>query len=164
MFAGQGNDTVIGGAGRESIQGNEGNDTIRGDDGTISIDTISGGTGNDVFAYTNGGGDGDNAAAGGPVERITDVNWAVDRFDTTPNITFATNIGNAAANLNAAANEAINAATALNGGVNTVAAQFTFGGNTYVAINLAANGFQDANDLLIDITGVTGTIGNSNFI
>ena len=38
--------------------------------------------------------------------------------------------------------------------VNTVAAQFTFGGNTYVAINLLANGFQDGNDLLIDITGL----------
>ena len=81
------------------------------------------------------------------------------------NITLAqvANIG-AAANLNAAANEAINVVTAANGGTNTVAAQFTFGGSTYVAINLLANGFQDGNDLLIDITGVTGTIATSNFI
>jgi serralysin len=46
-----------------------------------------------------------------------------------------------------------------------VAAQFTFGGRTYLAIdqnNLGA--FADTDDLLIDITGATGTIGASNFI
>ena len=58
----------------------------------------------------------------------------------------------------------INSVTALNGGVDTVAAQFTFGGRTYLAINLANNGFLDADDLLLDITGVTGTIGSGNFI
>ncbi len=37
---------------------------------------------------------------------------------------------------------------------------------TYLAINLDAtqNAFADAGDLLIDITGVTGTIATSNFI
>ena len=40
------------GAGRDTLQGNEDNDTIRGDlGGGISIDTIAGGSGNDVFAY-----------------------------------------------------------------------------------------------------------------
>jgi hypothetical protein len=42
--------------------------------------------------------------------------------------------------------------------VNTIAAQFTFGGRTYLAINLAGNGFNDSDDLLLDITGFTGTI------
>jgi Ca2+-binding RTX toxin-like protein len=170
VFAGQGNDSVLAAQGADTLQGNEGNDTIQGDApvGSISIDTISGGAGNDVFSYVGagaGGQDGNNAAAGGPIERITDVNWAEDRFDTPVNITLAqvANIG-AAANLNAAANEAINLVTAANGGTNTVAAQFTFGGNTYLAINLLANGFQDANDLLIDITGATGTIATTNFI
>ena len=64
----------------------------------------------------------------------------------------------------ASATNAIDAATALNGGVNTVAAQFTFGGRTYLAINLANNGFLDADDLLLDITGATGAISGSNFI
>jgi len=47
-----------------------------------------------------------------------------------------------------------------------VAAQFTFGGHTYVAINQDGvfNAFLDTGDLLIDITGVTGTIATSNFI
>jgi len=58
-------------AGRETLQGNEENDTIRGDAlAGISIDTIAGGSGNDVFAYSDGGGDGDNAIGGGPVEQM----------------------------------------------------------------------------------------------
>jgi hypothetical protein len=44
------------------------------------------------------------------------------------------------------------------------AAQFTFAGRTYLAIDRASPGsFVDADDLLLDITGATGTIGASNF-
>ena len=159
----------LGGAGRETLQGNEANDTFRGDAGAgISIDTIAGGAGNDVFAYSLASDDGDNAAGGGPVEFITDVDWSVDRFDTTPNVTFATNMGaGTGGTLNASANNAIAAAFAIGGGGATVAAaQFTFGGRTYVAINQdgALNAFLDTGDLLIDITGVTGTIATINFI
>jgi hypothetical protein len=61
---------------------------------------------------------------------------------------------------------AIAAAFALaDGGGTIVAAQFTFGGRTYVAIDQANTGaFADADDLLLDITGVTGTIATSNFV
>ena len=46
-----------------------------------------------------------------------------------------------------------------------VAAQFSFAGRTYLAIDQANTGtFADADDLLLDITGVTGTIAASNFI
>jgi hypothetical protein len=65
--------------------------------------------------------------------------------------------------LNASANNALNTAAAL-AGVQTVAAQFTFGGRTYLAINLVNAGFLDSDDLLIDITGFTGSIGNGNFV
>jgi Ca2+-binding RTX toxin-like protein len=169
VFGGLGNDSirmnaVPGGVftNRDTLQGNEGNDTIRGN---AEIDTISGGTGNDVFAYAAADEDGNNAAGGGPVEFITDVNFAVDRFLTGTAITFATNTGaGTGVDLNASANNAIAAATALNGGVNTVAAQFTFGGRTYLAINLINNGFLDSEDLLLDITGATGAISGTNFI
>jgi hypothetical protein len=84
---------------------------------TSSIDTISGGSGNDVFVYAGAGEDGNNAADGGPVELITDVNWADDRFDTPTQVTFAANVGaSTGANLNASANNAIAAAFALAGG------------------------------------------------
>jgi hypothetical protein len=46
-----------------------------------------------------------------------------------------------------------------------VAAQFTFGGRTYVAIDQVVFGtFVDTDDLLLDITGVTGAIATSSFI
>jgi Ca2+-binding RTX toxin-like protein len=174
VFAGQGNDSVITAAGRDTIQGNEGNDTIQGDAaGGISIDTISGGTGNDVFAYLgalNGGQDGNNAVGGGPVEQITDLDWSADKFDTQLNVTFAANMGaGTGANLNAAATNALAAAFALggSGGAQVTAAQFTFSGRTYVVIEQTTAGtavFDDATDLLLDITGATGTIATSNFI
>jgi Ca2+-binding RTX toxin-like protein len=168
VFGGLGNDSIrmtVNG-GRDTLQGNEGNDTIAGN---AAIDTISGGSGNDVFSYAEfgAGADGDNAAGGGPVELITDVNWAEDKFDTATQVTFATNTGaGTGVDLNASANNAIAAAFALAGGGATVAAaQFTFAGRTYVAIDQAGLGtFVDAQDLLLDITGVTGTIATSNFI
>jgi Ca2+-binding RTX toxin-like protein len=166
VFAGLGNDTVVGGDGRESIQGNEGNDTLQGDAFQISIDTISGGSGNDVFAYADGGGDGDNAGAGGPVEVITDVNFDEDRFQAPIAVVFANNTGaGTGANLNEAANNALNASAALSGNAaNITATTFTFGGQTYLAINQVGAGFQDATDLLLNITGATGTINTTDFI
>jgi Ca2+-binding RTX toxin-like protein len=167
VFGGLGNDSLFADDGPDTIQGNEGNDTLRGDE---NIDTISGGSGNDVFRYANDDDDGDNAAGGGPVEFLTDVNFNEDRFQVlTPMIEFAANIGaGTGANLNAAANNAIAAANALGGGGATtdVAALFTFGGRTYLAINQDAtrNAFDDAGDLLLDITGATGTIDTGDFI
>jgi Ca2+-binding RTX toxin-like protein len=166
VFGGLGNDsirlTVDALAGnRDTIQGNEGNDTIRGHD---AVDTISGGSGNDVFAYSSAIDDGDNATGGGPVEFITDVDFSVDKFQTTPAITFATNTGaGTGVDLATSANNALNSAAAL-AGVQTVAAQFTFSGRTYLAINIANAGFLDTDDLLLDITGATGSIGAGNFI
>ena len=162
IFGGLGNDSITTGPSGTLLHGNEGNDTIVG----TGLDTISGGSGNDVFMYQNGGvDDGNNAAGGGPVEWVTDVNWAEDRFDTTPPVTFAANMGAATGiNLATSANNAINAAAAL-GVTQAVAAQFTFGGRTYLAINTdLVAGFNDPTDLLIDITGFTGAIGSSNFI
>jgi len=94
------------------------------------------------------------------------VNWAEDRIDTPVAVTFAANMGaGTGGDLNASANNAIAAAFALNGGAGVVAAQFTFGGRTYLAIDQATLGsFLDTDDLLLDITGVTGAIATGNFI
>jgi hypothetical protein len=117
-----------------------------------------------VFAYSSAADDGNNAAGGGPVEFITDVDFSVDKFQTTPAMTFATNTGaGTGVDLATSANNALNSAAAL-AGVQTVAAQFTFSGHTYLAINIANAGFLDSDDLLLDITGATGSIGASNFI
>jgi Ca2+-binding RTX toxin-like protein len=174
LFGGQGDDTILGGVGSETIQGNEGNDTIRTSGGFGGIDTIAGGTGRDVFHYTDPDEDGDNAAGGGPVELITDVNWADDRFRTPTTVNFAANFSGATTgtDLVGHANTAIAGAFALATGsgiaLPVVAAQFTFNGRAYLAIDNQSAGltgqFDDATDLLLDITGVTGTIAMSNFI
>jgi Ca2+-binding RTX toxin-like protein len=164
LLGGIGNDSLDPNEGRDAVQGNEGNDTIAGSSG---LDTISGGTGADQFRYGMPAGDGNNADGGGPVEFITDVNWAEDQFFTgTQTVTFTTSAGaGTGANLAAAANNAIGAAFGLAGSTGWVAAQFTFGGRTYLAVDQTnAGAFVDADDLLIDITGVTGTIGNGNFV
>ena len=46
-----------------------------------------------------------------------------------------------------------------------MAAQFSFNGRTYLVMNQggANNLFTDAFDLLVDITGATGTIGANDF-
>jgi Ca2+-binding RTX toxin-like protein len=168
VFGGLGDDSIrmtdnANAANRDTLQGNEGNDTINGND---AIDTISGGTGNDVFTYDNARDDGNNAVGGGPVEFITDLDWSVDRFDVNNTTVLASNTGaGTGADLNASANNALAALYALSGNAGQVAAQFTFAGRTYVAIDQASNGtFVDTDDLLIDITRVTGTIATSNFI
>jgi hypothetical protein len=103
----------------------------------------------------------------GPIEFITDVNWAEDIIKTVNPVSFAANVGvGTGADLNAAANGAIAAAHLLNASkTESVAAQFTFGGRIYLAINqdMVFNAFDGTRDMLLDITGVVGTIGPSNF-
>jgi Ca2+-binding RTX toxin-like protein len=163
VFGGRGDDVILAGAGADTIQGNEGDDTILGD---FAADTISGGGGRDLFLLTNAADDG-NGAAGAAIEHITDLNWAEDRLLTLRAVAFAANVGApTGANLSAAAGNALAAALTLGGDATVnVAAQFTFGGHTYVAINqdTAFNAFDDAGDLLLDITGATGTIAASRF-
>ena len=163
VFGGLGNDVIGAGAGADSILGNENNDTIRG---RLGADTIAGGSGNDLFVYQTSADDG--SASSGAVDRITDLNWAEDRIQLFRSIAFAANVGaQPGADLSAAADRAILAAFELNNKAPVnVAAQFTFDGHTYLAINTdtAFNAFADAGDLLIDITGVTGTITASSFV
>jgi hypothetical protein len=97
----------------------------------------------------------------------TDLNWTEDRIDAILQVTFAANIwAGTGIDLNTSAENAIAAAYALaGGGANVVAAQFTFGGRTYLAIDQAGTGtFDDLGDLLFDVTGVTGTIAAGNFL
>jgi len=119
-----------------------------------------------MFWYNTAGDDG-NGAAGGAIETITDLNWAEDIIDTVP-AGFARNYGAAFAGqgtLASAAGAAVSTAFVESAGGTAVAAQFTFGGHTYVAQDTIADGMLvDANDLLFDITGVTGTISSTRFV
>jgi hypothetical protein len=44
------------------------------------------------------------------------------------------------------------------------AAQFTFGTRSFVAINDATAGFSQTTDAIIEITGLTGILGLTNFV
>ena len=44
------------------------------------------------------------------------------------------------------------------------AAQFSFGTRTFVAINDTNAGFNQATDSIIEVTGLTGTLGVNNFV
>ena len=52
--------------------------------------------------------------------------------------------------------------TTANFGANS-AAQFSFGTRDFVAINDATAGFNAATDAIIEVTGLTGTLGIDNF-
>ena len=43
------------------------------------------------------------------------------------------------------------------------AAQFSFGSRSFVAINDATAGFSATTDAIIEVTGLTGTLGLNNF-
>ena len=166
VFGGQGNDLLTGGADPfQLLIGGEGNDTVVG---LLGIDTLMGGSGADVFRYTLAADDGNNANPGGPIEQITDVNFDEDRFQVMQTVGFAANVGAVnSGNLEASAELAIQAVLALGGGgAQHVAAQFAFNGRSYLAIDQAGafGAFTDTLDLLIDVTGATGTIGAGDFL
>jgi hypothetical protein len=104
---------------------------------------------------------------GPSVEVITDVNFDEDCFDVQGTIGFAADIGVVSgANLQEAANSAIQTVLLQGGVAQRVAAQFTFNGREYLAIDQGGffNTFTDSADLLMEITGATGTIGVNDFI
>ena len=187
---GFGIDTISDAGGSNFAFGNQGNDLFQF--GGTSANTGYGGLGDDLIAaaggpsllFGNEGGDniivgagatvvgGDNSAdgndmLGGINQNLVFGNGGDDQFafgGIEIQVVFAANMG---AGTGGTANNALAAADALNGGAagDIVAAQFTFGGRTYLAIDQANGGaFDDTEDLLLDITGVTGTIATSNFI
>ncbi|MBS9395619.1 MAG: hypothetical protein HEQ30_21640 [Dolichospermum sp. OL01] len=162
----------IGNAGNNVITGNIANNTLNGGAGT---DTLLGGTGNDILT----GGFGKDTLTGG---------FGVDRFDyrtladsvfsnfdvitdfnaNTGNDLFVVSTARTGGFSNAgtvAGLDALSIATKL---TNTTfkansAAQFSFGSRTFVAINDATAGFGATTDAIIEVTGLTGTLGLNNF-
>jgi Ca2+-binding RTX toxin-like protein len=167
VVGGQGNDNIGAMDGTDNVNGNEGNDTIFGG---AQADTLTGGSGNDTFLYLSPFDDG-NGAAGGAIDMVTDLNWAEDNLalQAGPAVDFARNYGSAftgQGTLASAAQTAVSTAfaEAASAGCN-VAAQFTFGGRTYLVADVNNVGsFTDTDDLLIDITGATGTISTTRLL
>jgi hypothetical protein len=162
---GSNNINGTGNAGNNNITGNSGNNQINGGAG---IDTLTGGLGADTFVFQFG------QSTISTSDRITDFAINTDKIDlltqggsamSAPS-SFSRAADSTATTLDNLVNQVFtdaNGATTGNQGlgINSAAlVQVTTGAiaGTYLIINDSAAGFQSSNDLLINITGFTGTL------
>ena len=158
---GNGNDVINGREGDDSLDSGAGNDILNGGSGK---DTLTGGTGADTFLYS---GFTDSLFAN--PDRIRSFNPGEgDRLHlpNTPSATFNAGIISAA-NLTAAVTAAYADANPTVIGAQALAANqavfFSFGATastrrTYLAVNDSNPGYNSVSDLLIEVTGIVGTL------
>ncbi|WP_287742004.1 Calx-beta domain-containing protein [Microcystis sp. M169S2] len=164
-----GNNVITGNTANNLLNGSGGNDTLNGGAG---LDTLTGGAGNDVFLFQFS-----QSTVANP-DRITDFAINSDKIDL---LSAAGGVLPAPAAFSRAADSA---ATTLNDVVNAVFtdANGALAGNqalgingaalvrvttvgiagTYIIVNDNVAGFQNANDLLVNVTGITGTLPTGN--
>ena len=164
-----GNNVITGNTANNLLNGSGGNDTLNGGAG---LDTLTGGAGNDVFLFQFS-----QSTVANP-DRITDFAINSDKIDL---LSAAGGVLPAPAAFSRAANSA---ATTLTNVVNAVFtdANGALAGNqalgingaalvrvttvgiagTYIIVNDNVAGFQNANDLLVNVTGITGTLPTGN--
>ncbi|MGB3421512.1 MAG: Ig-like domain-containing protein, partial [Dolichospermum sp.] len=133
--------------------------------------------GNSANNILNGGLGKDNLNGGAGIDRFDYRNLADSVFSSFDVITeFNANVSNDLFLVSTARSGFSNAGivttldpTGITAKLTTVnfgakaAAQFSFGSRTFVAINDATAGFDSTTDAIIEVTGLTGTLGISNF-
>ncbi|NCQ86901.1 MAG: hemolysin [Microcystis aeruginosa W13-18] len=160
-----GNNVITGNTANNLLNGGGGNDTLNGGAG---IDTLTGGAGNDVFLFQFS-----QSTVANP-DRITDFAIGSDKIDllsatggvlpapaafsraANSAATTLTNVVNAVftdANGSLAGNQALG----INGAALVQVTTTGIAGN-YIIVNDNVAGFQSANDLLVNVTGITGTL------
>ena len=158
--------------------------TAAGNQTLFAADTLTGGEGKDVFVVLGNGvganGQWNNGSTFTTMDTITDLNLGtaaqagrVDVIDLTFAINTLVNAGQAVA-MNAQATNLFNAVNglytpgaALNGVAAGTAGIFTYNGDTYLIADAtgAADGFNAVGgDVIVKITGVTGTLDASDFV
>ena len=152
-----GNNVITGNGGNNTLDGGAGNDRLTGGTGN---DTLIGGLGTDRFDYRTL-----SHSVLSNFDVITDFN-ATAGNDLFVVSTAPTRFSNAVivATLDTAG---ITARLTTSVFTANSAAQFTFGTGTntrtFVAINDATAGFSATTDAIIEVTGLTGTLGLNNF-
>jgi hypothetical protein len=165
IATGAGADTLNGLAGVDTLSGGAGNDILNGGAGK---DSLTGGAGNDTHIFQFG------QSTVALTDRITDFAFGTDKIDlltssgsSTPAPTSfsraanntATTLTSVVTSVFADANGALAGPQAL--GVNSaalvVATNAAIAG-TYLVVNDGTAGFQTANDLVVNLTGYTGTL------
>lgn len=151
------NDTLVGGTVADTLSGGNGADTITGGAGA---DVLTGGNGADVFVV-------DTVNTAG-IDIITDFDWGLDRIDAPNTVNNFVNGGTITAASLAAA---LDLAAALNTDADNSydAVLFTYLGKTYILITIdetggGVNTYNAATDVVVEITGASGTPGISVFI
>lgn len=175
VFGDAGNDTITGGNGNDTINGGEGNDLIIGGAGA---DSLTGGAGADVFRYVATVVQNVGVAN---VDHITDFVAGTDKisFDTVGVVVTGVT-PTAATNMSLATAQTITTAADIAGvftGITAIAAStdatmrgvvVTVSGGaaagTYLYINDSTADVSDASDMLINLTGISGTLANTDFV
>ncbi|MCC5621937.1 calcium-binding protein [Nostoc sp. CHAB 5715] len=159
------NDVLFGNSGANVINGDNGDDILSGD---LGADTLTGGQGADIFSFQFG----QSLVSGS--DRITDFTIGTDAIGlltsdpltvTTPS-SFTRAADSTATTLLNLANQVFtdaNGASAGNQALGVSGAalvRVTSGAiaGTYLAINNSTAGFQANSDLLVNLTGLTGTL------
>jgi len=159
------NDSLTGSSVSNILVGNNGNDTLNGGAGQ---DTLTGGANNDIHIFRFG------QSTVALTDRITDFAFGFDKIDlltssglaTAAPLGFsraanssATTLSNVVTSVFADANGALGGLQAL--GTNRAALVVATAGaiaGTYLVVNDTTTGFQFANDLVVNLTGYTGTL------
>jgi hypothetical protein len=162
--------TLTGGSGDDTITGSAEVDTITGGAGT---DTMTGNGGSDIFVITTAAHS--NAATAGAIDKITDfVGGAADDLKVgvgaselnseTISATYAE--ADTIAELNGLLNSTTGTATTAKfDGTGADAAKLTLGdGRILVAVDIDASGTFTAADVVVEMTGLTGTLANTDII
>jgi len=149
-----GANVLTGNSSANVLNGRSGNDILTGAAGK---DTLTGGAGIDRFGYRILT---DSILANFDVITDFNANASNDLFLVTTTRSGFTNVGAVATLDNAGIIARLNTT---NFGINA-AAQFTFGTRSFVAINDATAGFSATTDAIIEVTGLTGTLGLTNFV
>ncbi|BAG03998.1 unknown protein [Microcystis aeruginosa NIES-843] len=155
-----GNNNLNGAAGTDTLIGGTGNDSLNG---AAGIDTLTGGVGTDIFIFQF------SQSTSAALDRVTDFAIGDDKIDllsqaggainapvafTRAANSTTTNINTIVTNVFTDANGATAGNQAL--GTNSAALVRDNSSSTYLIINDGTAGFQSANDLVINLTGLTG--------
>ncbi|TRV51521.1 MAG: calcium-binding protein, partial [Microcystis panniformis Mp_GB_SS_20050300_S99] len=157
-----GNNSLNGAAGTDTLIGGAGNDSLNG---AAGIDTLTGGVGTDIFIFQF------SQSTAAALDRVTDFAIGIDKIDllsqagaainapiafTRAADSTTTNINTIVTNVFTDANGATAGNQAL--GINSAVLVRDNTASTYLIINDGTAGFQSANDLVINLTGLTGSL------
>jgi Ca2+-binding RTX toxin-like protein len=167
LTGGSGNDQLTGSAQADALVGGAGNDVLFG---LAAADTVSGGAGND---FVSGGAGADTLTGGDGADTFELTQDGATTVDTIADLVLGTDLiavtaaptGGVVTSVFAATGASL-AAAAADAGTSIGASKagiFTYSGNSYLLVNDGTAGTIDANDLIVKITGYTGTLATSTF-